>query len=172
MYNNCGTGQPLATVADLFAAAVLVTPQPHLLYHTHFDHSTPFSLQTFVYVLFVLFYQISSSKFLGNLGTGFSERKPCSVFFAAVLRLCKPLCCTSENLGTRNAYGGVVVPHMQPDHTTFCDFILCGCGLRNKMPVLSHSPCGFAQPQTANAATPQPPPRLLRASGSLRSSSR
>ena len=61
---------------------------------------------------------------------------------------------------------------MQPDHTTFCDFILCGCGLRNKMPVLSHSPCGFAQPQTANAATPQPPRRLLRAGGSLRSSSR
>lgn len=25
--------------------------------------------------------------------------------------------------------------------------------MRNKMPVLSHSPCGFAQPQTANAAT-------------------
>lgn len=137
----------------MFAAAVLVTPPPLSLYHNCFDYSTPFLLQTFVYVLF---YQISSSKFFENLGTGFSERKPCSVFFAAALRLTERLFATSEISEHGTHTGVVVVPRMQSLSCKFLRFYSSAvAALRNKMPVLSHSPPALLGGLMANVATPQ-----------------
>lgn len=88
--------------------------------------------------------KVSSSKFQENLGTRLFKKKPCSVFLCRDLRLCKQLFCISENLGTRNAYGGCRSPPYAAEHLQVSSILFfCGCGLRNKMPVLSHSPAAL-----------------------------
>lgn len=81
-----------------------------------------------------------------NSEQGTTLKNPVPSFLMSVLRLCEPLFRVLENLGTRNAYGGVVVPRMQSLSCKFLRFYSSAvAALRNKMPVLSHSPPRLAR---------------------------
>lgn len=74
----------------------------------------------------------------------FQKENPDPCFFVSVLRLCELLFCISEkSRNTERIWGCRSPPYAVAALQVSSILFFCGCRLRNKMLVLSHSPAAF-----------------------------